>query len=237
MIRYSPMAEVKVLSLVALIEKLTGQTPGTTPDDNFEQAAQTLLQNISAEYGSLHHFLARMARSSQNATDNMFATIGTATNVRISEDYGTRAVFGIGEPTDPVLVPNNMNVRVSISKLSIDKTAISRYAMKPVYWYNHVLQRKALDAMISLNADLIGADYFFYTYLVMKDLEKSNDAAYENGGEYVETIDTDYILAFMPNDFATSYSNTTTLIETNVNGTGKALRISEIVKVLADRLG
>lgn len=227
MIRYSPMAEVRILSLTALVEKLTDGDGARV--DNFAQAFSTLQSALSQHYGNLYHYLRELVN--EIGTDGLFSTIGTATNVRISEDYGTRSVYGIGEPTNPVLVPNNLAVRVSISKLTIDKAAVSRYAMKPVYWYEPRLQRAAIDTMIAANSDLLGADYFFYSYLVLKDMETGGLST-----DYVEALDNDYILAFMPRDYSVALSNNTTLIETNVNGEGKALRILDILQAVVDKL-
>jgi len=227
MIRYSPMAEVRILSLTALVEKLTDGDE--TPIDNFADAFAFLQNALSQHYGNLYHYLRSIVNDI--GVESLFTTIGTATNVRISEDYGTRPVYGIGEPTNPVLVPNNVAMRVSISKLTIDKAAVSRYAMKPIYWYEPRLQKKAIDTMIAANGDLLGADYFFYSYLVLKDMETGGLSS-----DYVEAIDNDYILAFMPRDYAVGLSNNTTLIETNVNGEGKALRILDILEAVVDKL-
>ena len=227
MIRYSPMAEVRILSLTALVEKLTDGSE--TRIDNFADAFAFLQGTLSGHYGNLYHYLRGIVN--ELGVESLFTTIGTATNVRLSEDYGTRPVYGIGEPTNPVLVPNNLAVRVSISKLTIDKAAVSRYAMKPVYWYEPRLQRAAIDTMISANSDLLGADYFFYSYLALNDMETGGLST-----DYIEAIDNDYIVAFMPRDYSTALSNNTTLIETNVNGEGKALRIFDILKAVVDKI-
>jgi len=227
MIRYSPMAEVRILSLTALVEKLTNGTEARV--DNFAEAFTMLQSMLSQHYGNLYHHLRGILN--EIGTDGLFTTIGTATGVRLSEDYGTRSVYGIGEPTNPVLVPNNVAIRVSISKLTIDKAAVSRYAMKPIYWYEPRLQRAAIDTMIGAQGDLLGADYFFYSYLALKDMETGGLST-----DYVEALDNDYIVAFMPRDYSEALSNNTTLIETNVNGEGKALRVLDILKAVVDKL-
>lgn len=230
MVRYAPMAEVKVLSLASLIEKLTNQNGGTRTD-SFAQGVQELATTVSQNYDALYHYLRNVINTGGTGAGDLFTTIGVATNISLSEDYGTRPVYGIGEPTNPALVPNNLALRVSISKLTIDKAAVSRYVAKPIYWYQHRLQRFALDSMLSVNGDLLGADFFFYTYLVLKDLEIGGLST-----DYVEALDNDYIVAFMPRDFSHRITNTTTIIEQNVNGEAKALRIIDIVNILADKL-
>lgn len=233
-IRYAPMATVKTLSLVGLVEKAV-QASGQNPRDVFPNEVTKLNAFISQNYDLLFNTLRSELNKGSLDTGSLFTTIGTASGITISEGYGTRPVYGIGEPANPELVPNNLAVRVSISKLTVDKASVARYVMKPIYWYNEVLQRLALDSILGTTGDTVGSSYFFYTYLAIGDLERPANSLLSE--DAFDQLDDNYIIAMMPSDYSKRITNTTTIIDNNVNAEGKFIRVTEILRALVDTLG
>lgn len=136
-VRISTLAEIQVLSL-ATLKKF-----GKKKADDAVKDMRTFLPTNGDGLASL------------------FTTVGIAREVRINEDWGTQPVYGIGDPTRPMMIPNNYQVSASIQRLQLDTRDGWHYIFSPDYWYS-------TDVQEGFGLD----DFLYYTYLVIRD--KSN---------------------------------------------------------------
>lgn len=181
---------------------------------------------INTDFGNLWNYLA-------DSFGTQFRNVGLADRVSISEDYGTRSLYGIGEPTDPALVPNNVSVRISISRLTLDGRSIADYTTKPSFWYNSGLQNSLLSLASGIPViGSAGADYAFYTYLAIGDLENNRDLPVQ---QLYNNIINYPIYAFIPRSFSKQISSGDSVIMTDVEGEGKVFRLKKLVEIITNR--
>lgn len=141
---------------------------------------------------------------------DIFKTIGTATNVRINEQWGTQPIYAIGGPTRPVMVPGNYQLSLSIEKLQLDRKNNFSFLTTPDYWYSTTVQREVqLD------------DYLLYTYLVVRDKERPG----LNNAE---------VYAVMPSSATQAYTTGDATIVHNVDCVGFKLTYVDLLGILTD---
>lgn len=155
-VRISTLAEVKALSLASLIlrpGKRDSKNPTISPSTDkitqsqVEQAIQDLSRIVSFDF-------------TQATVNNLFTTVGLARNIRVDTDYGTTNIYGIGAPTRPRIVPNNLSINITLDRLQLDRRNGMHYITSPEYFYSHNVQR------------FIGiADWLLYTYLFVRSKE------------------------------------------------------------------
>lgn len=222
MVRFAPFATVKVLSINSVALRKIEES-GTSPQIAIQEAIREFAGDIANNYTALWNFL--------NTNFGIaFTNIGLARDISISTDYGTREVFGIGQPTDPALVPNNKTVRVSVSRLSTDSRSITEYVTSPDFWYNPGLQEDVLRTMYAGNPEngSAGADYPLYTYLAISDLEQGGVLP----NDFYQAVLNYELIAFMPRSYSKRITAGDAIITLDVEGTGKVLRLSELVGML-----
>lgn len=227
--RWSPYARVKMLSIATLARD--GTDEGQTEIDAFLAAFQQLTDEVSAAAPG-----AAQAAYFKKLFESVFRDVGIAERVGIDEDYGSRSVFGIGQPTEPALIPNNMTVRVNISRLTADARSIADYALKPSFWYDPALQRSAINSVIGdlgSGAESINSDMVFHTYLAVSDIERggalSNISSYDSIQDY-------QLIQFIPRTFSKSYQAQNSVIMTDVSGEGKVLRLRDLISAMTGQL-
>jgi len=214
MVRFAPFATVKVLSVAALMTKGQDMASALT-----ELATGNSSVNIQGNYQNIWN-------SFQRNFKDVFVDVGLADNIQITQDFGTRALYGIGEPEDPYLVPNNLSVRVSMSRLSLDGRSISNYVTTPSMWYSRIVQGVMADTFAEIPVvGSAGADYTMYTYLAVSDLEKAGGMT----NDLFDAINNFEIIAFMPRTFSKRITSGDAVITTEVEGEGKILRLRKLL--------
>lgn len=212
-IRFAPFARVRVLSL-----------------------ASVLLEVASAENvpGLLMTKLADTARGILNFDPSgAFTDVGLATDITITENFNTRLQYGIGEPANPIIVPGNMSVRVTMSRLTTDSKQMADYVTKPSFYYSSVLQRFSayFGSTLPLVNDL---DFLFYTYLHIGSIETAtNTTGFANVLDGFQNFE---VIAFMPSSFTKRLGSQNAEVVTDVEGEGKLFKLSEVMQAADDIL-
>lgn len=152
----------------------------------------------------------RIMDPSKDTLKSMFKTIGTATNVRVNEQWGTQPIYGVGAPTRPILIPGNYQMSLSIEKLQLDRKNAFSFFTSPDYWYSTDMQTK------------IGQDDFLlYTYLVARDKEKPGLLNSE-------------IYAVLPSSSSQAYSAGDSTIVNNIDCVGFKMTYVDLLNGLKD---
>lgn len=228
-LRYAPFATVKIMSAMTLFHH--GLEQGTPESAAFTSAITKMVERASLidDPEAFYDYYNDMS---------LFTHIGLADSISLSEDYGTRPVYGIGEPTDPAFVPNNMSVRVSISRLTTDGNSIADYVLKPSYYYDADLQRSAIDRVRASEMSPLMSDRLFHIFLGITDIE--HHGAYKGAGdnsiETVERIQNYEMIEFMPTSFNRRISSDNAVVFTDVEGTGKVMGLKALVSSLAKQV-
>lgn len=187
-VRLSTLAEVKVLSLATVLFDVSRNDITV---DRVRQGLEELANHV-VEGGS------DLLQS--RTGDNIFKTIGLARQVRIDLDYGTQNIYGIGAPTRPRIVPNNVTANVTVERLQLDRRNGEDYFTMLEYWYSHDIQR-----FIGIH------DFLLYSYLFVKSKEDRNSA----------TAPLKYdIFALMPRAKSTPITSGDVMIANNVQLVG-----------------
>lgn len=210
--RFSPYAIIKTISFNTLLQ------PGQSVID-LGMALLDILRNANDLWSAL--------------TSNLplFKSIGIADNVSIDDNYNSRPVWGIGEPANPIVIPNNYSASISISRMTLDTLSIRDFTTLPDYWYVPTLQRKVQEILGPVTGrDFL--DYPFYTFLQITSVEDP-DISLE--GIHKILINRN-LYVFMPSDYSTRITGTDTIIMTDVRGTGKLLDLRGLIENLARQL-
>lgn len=186
-IRTSPLAEIKVLSLAALL--YTKKASGTITGGEIDEAA------VFEAIDDLRTHLKDGSKPLQ-ANKDIFKTVGIARQVRVDEDYGTQAIYGIGSPTRPRMVPNNFSVNVTVDRLQLDRRNAYHYLSTPEFWYSDEVQK-------NIGID----DALLYSYFFLRSKEDSTSTRYD-------------IYALMPRSSSFAVSSGDVLVVHNVSLTG-----------------
>jgi hypothetical protein len=153
--RFSPNAKIKVLSLASVINN--GNLTLDNLKNYFTYDGFYLNQQGGTTGGS------GLLDILKQRNFSLFKTVGLAQNITIEENFNTTAVYGVGNPTQPKLVPGNYGVNITIGKLNIDGRDTDSFITSSEYWYSSAVQR------------LTGAyGYAYYTYLAIKDTGKGS---------------------------------------------------------------
>lgn len=227
-IRYAPFATVKVLSVATRYWRQiqSGVEDGTA----FGNAVQEML-NIMHTANETNLV---------SAYDNQFDHIGLADSITINEDYGTNPIYGIGEPTNPTFVPGNMSVRVNITRLTTDAKSIADYVLKPSYYYDEKMQRRAINNALAntIQPDQgvqrsRNADRLFHVYFSISDIEHNSRLRdFDN----FELINNYQIIEFMPVSYGKRINSDNALIFTDVDGIGKVKNLRNLTSELTSNI-
>lgn len=213
-IRFAPFARIRVLSLATELLKF--------PDD---PAAA-----ISAFAGAVAGTRANIKLLDPS---ELFTDIGLATEISITQTFNTRAQYGIGEPANPAIVPGNLSVRVTMSRLTTDSKQMADYITSPTFYYNNIMQRISVAEGIKNFPALIGnLDMLFYTYLHVGSIETANSTInLEN--RQLELYQNYELIAFMPNSFTKRLSSQNAEVVTDVEGEGKLYKLTDLYEALS----
>jgi hypothetical protein len=209
--RFSPYASIKTLSFNTLLE-----------NSSIEDALNNIvniLSNPELIYGAL--------------SDNfkLFKTVGLANDVSVSESYESRPIWGIGEPTNPIVVPNNYSATISMSRMTLDTLSVRDFTTLPDYWYVPKIQNTVESFFNNIPKARMVLDYPFYTFLYITSVEFPPDPR-----NAATRLIQRSLFAFMPAEYSIRISGTDTMIMTDVRGTGKLVNIRGLLKVLAETL-
>ncbi len=210
--RFSPYAIVKTISFNTLL-----------------QSGQSLLDAANALLNILNNSNDIVGALTNNFP--LFKSIGIADNVSIDESYNSRPIWGIGEPANPIVIPNNYSASISISRMTLDTLSIRDFTTMPDYWYIPTLQRRIEEILGPITArDFL--DYPFYTFLSITSVERP-DIGVNNVLNHVLNRN---LYVFMPSDYSTRISANDTIIMTDVRGTGKLVNLRGLIETLAKQL-
>lgn len=160
----------------------------------------------------------------------LFKSIGIANNITIDESYNARPIWGIGEPTNPIVIPNNYSAQISISRMTLDTLSVRDFTTLPDYWYVPTLQARVEQVLGPVTArDFL--DYPFYTFLMFTSVENPVPVNALTG-----SMVTRQLYVFMPSEYSTRVSGDDTIIMTDVRGTGKLLNLRGLIETLAKQL-
>lgn len=224
-VRYAPFATVKMLS-IATIFRSNVEGGNTDPLSAFADAVRTMINSTTPDLQ-----IDAFKRYYDDST--LFRQVALADNINITESYGTRPVYGIGGPTDPLMVPNNMSVSVTISRLTTDNLSIADYALKPAYYYDATMQGLAVNSAISLNGSALHADRAFHVYLAVSDIEHGGSLRDIDNHDLLNNYE---LIEFMPVSYTRRINGDNSIIMTDVEGTGKILRLKDVLSTLVSQL-
>jgi hypothetical protein len=219
-IRFSPYAVLKTLSLNGLMEALN--------TNNISDALVRLLSFLNNPNSLLPAF----SRDADVWNETFFKSIGLAENVSIDESYNARPVWGIGEPTNPIVVPNNYSVSISISRLTLDTLSIKDFTTLPDYWYAPRVQAKVEGFLSNVPNGRDVLDYPFYTFLFVSSIEER--AKYtSNPLSALDELLNRRFYSFMPSEYSQRITSGDSIIITDVRGTGKLLNLRGLISELS----
>jgi len=142
-VRLSTLAEIKAFSITTLAQSTENANDVLSALDSFPDTFDEGLDPL--------------------AGFDLFKTVGLARSVRITEDFGTQNYYGIGSPTRPRIVPNNMSVTANVERLQLDTHDLNNYLASPEYWYSNQVQ-----------AEVGVDDYKLYSYFFIKSKEEED---------------------------------------------------------------
>jgi hypothetical protein len=208
-IRFAPFARIRVLSLAVELLK--------DPENaikNFSDKLQTLPGT-------------QLEVDPTSVDENLFTDIGLATEISITQTFNTRAQYGIGEPANPTIVPGNLSLRVTMSRLTTDSKQMADYITSPTFYYSNIMQRLGVlygSSFSSIN----NIDALFYTYLHVGSIEtfKSTQLL-----DPLTTYQNYELIAFMPNSFTKRLSAQNAEVVTDVEGEGKLFNLSSLYQI------
>lgn len=212
-IRFAPFARIRVLSLASELIK--------TPNDP-DQAIKNFSENLNKTYNT----------KQQLDPSDFFTDIGLATEISITQTFNTRAQYGIGEPASPTIVPGNLSVRVTMSRLTTDSKQMADYITSPVFYYNNIMQRlSAYQGFKNYPVTIRDLDMLFYTYLHVGSIETANA---ETEPDALTAYQNYELIAFMPNSFTKRLSSQNAEVVTDVEGEGKLYKFTDLYANLVD---
>ena len=185
-IRTSPLAEIRTLSMASLFNRLKNPTIG----QKFLEKLRDGKADALAEFASY------------------FVPVGLAKSVRIDEDWGTQAIYGIGDPTRPTMVPGNYSVSASMERLQLDGRDNFSFVTSPDYWYSKYAQRQ-----------MGNNDWGIYTYMYVHDRDTGGSRSTE-------------IYALMPKSASKAVSANDVMIVHNVQMIGFKYKYLDFVNDL-----
>lgn len=192
-VRLSTLAEVKVLSLQSFLNFELGNQVIEVINRFGLGISESLALIFMATVLSGGTF----TKTSKNIplALSFFKTVGIAKSIRITENYSTTHVYGLGNPVQSRVVPHNYKAEVSCERLQLDRRGLYDFMTSPEYFYSGSMQRKSgiLDAV-------------YYTYMFIRSKE--------DGPEREE------IFALMPINNARTISSNDVMIVNSVNLTG-----------------
>lgn len=213
-IRFSPYAVVKTLSFNSLLQEASNQ--------GLAAAIQNLLDRLGTSSNAIY---SSISNPDNLIGEQVFKTIGLADSVSIDETYNARPTWGIGEPANPIIIPSNYSVSISISRMTLDKLSVREFTTMPDYWYSNSIQRKIETILSDYSTARDFLDYPFYTFLFVSSLED------EDGVQNpIQAILERKFYVFMPSDYSKRISSGDSIIMTDVRGTGKLLNLRGLIE-------
>jgi hypothetical protein len=219
-IRFSPYAVIKTLSINSLMQALNA--------NSFVDILNTLMSFLD----NPNILFQKFATNGDVWNETFFKSIGLAENVSIDESYNARPVWGIGEPTNPIVVPNNYSVSISISRLTLDTLSVKEFTTLPDYWYAPRVQAKVESFLSNVPNGRDILDYPFYTFLFVSSIEER--AKYtSNPLSAIDELLNRRFYSFMPSEYSQRITSGDSIIITDVRGTGKLLNLRGLISELS----
>jgi hypothetical protein len=219
-IRFSPYAVVKTLSINSLMEALN--------TNSFVEALDKILSFLDNPNALFQKF----ASNGDVWNETFFRSIGLAENISIDESYNARPVWGIGEPTNPIVVPNNYSASISISRLTIDTLSVREFNTLPDYWYAPRVQARVENFLSSVPNGRDVLDYPFYTFLFISSIEERSKYP-SNPLNILYEFTNRRFYSFMPSEYSQRITSGDSIIITDVRGTGKLLNLRGLIEELS----
>lgn len=219
-VRFAPFAKIKVFSLASYLYSKIGANPsdGSAVDDGVDE--DSVITEFIEDINTISLFPQEKGDLGLNA---WFQDVALATSVSITETYNTKAMYGIGEPENPVIVPGNVSIRISIARLTTDARQIADYVTKPTFYYSAALQKLSTKAFSSPSGSVGDLDFLFYTYFLVDSLEVET---YSTSLGKLQNAD---VVAFMPNTYNKRIESNAAEIVTDVEGEGKIFKLKDLI--------
>jgi hypothetical protein len=219
-IRFSSYAVLKTLSINSLMETLDA--------NSFSEAVSKILSFLD----NPNEVFQKIAKNGDVWNETFFKSVGLAENVSIDESYNSRPVWGIGEPTNPIVVPNNYSVSISISRLTLDTLSVREVTALPDYWYAPRVQAKIESFLSSVPNGRDVLDYPFYTFLFISSIEERSKYPSNPVNILGELLNRRFY-SFMPSEYSQRITSGDSIIITDVRGTGKLLNLRGLIEELS----
>ncbi len=219
-IRFSPYAVLKTLSINSLMEALNA--------NSFSDAISRLLSFLDNPNDVFQKF----ATEGDVWNETFFKSVGLAENISIDESYNARPVWGIGEPTNPIVVPNNYSASISISRLTLDTLSVREFSTLPDYWYAPRVQAKIEGFLSNVPNGRDVLDYPFYTFLFISSIEERSKYPSNPINVLYELLNRRFY-SFMPSEYSQRITSGDSIIITDVRGTGKLLNLRGLIEELS----
>jgi len=215
-IRFSPYAVLKTLSFSGLLSTLDA---GSLSD-----AISRILSFLDNPTG----LFPSITTGGDIWNETIFKSIGLAENVSIDETYNSRPVWGIGEPANPIVVPNNYSASISISRLTLDTLSIKEFTTLPDFWYAPRIQNRIESFFSTVPGSRDILEYPFYTFLFVSSIEERSRSASSSISALNALFNRNFY-AFMPSEYSQRITSGDSIIITDVRGTGKLLSLRELL--------
>jgi hypothetical protein len=219
-IRFSPYAVLKTLSFSGLLSALDA---GSLSD-----AISRILSFLDNPTG----IFPNINTGGDIWNETVFKSIGLAENVSIDETYNSRPVWGIGEPANPIVIPNNYSASISISRLTLDTLSIKEFTTLPDFWYAPRIQARieSFFSTVPNSRDIL--EYPFYTFLFVSSIEERTKYA-SSPISALNALFNRNFYAFMPSEYSQRITSGDSIIITDVRGTGKLLSLRELIEEIS----
>jgi hypothetical protein len=219
-IRFSSYAVVKTLSMNTLMQSLNA--------NSFTDALSNLLSFLNEASAIFNQVVTK----GDLWNETFFKSIGLAENISIDESYNARPVWGIGEPTNPIIIPNNYSASISISRLTLDTLSIKEFTTLPDFWYAPRVQAKIEGFLSSVPNGRDVLDYPFYTFLFISSIEERSKYP-SNPVNILDELLNRKFYTFMPSEYSQRITSGDSIIITDVRGTGKLLNLRGLIEELS----
>jgi hypothetical protein len=231
-IRFAPFAKIKIFSLASYLYRFIQNNQDYSYVDTRGNAqvrkvdARVIAKGFAEAL--LNSVVPNVDSFNIKTLNDLFDDVALATSISINESFNTKSVFNVGQPEDPLIIPGNMNVKVSISRLTTDSRQIADYVTKPAFYYTKGLQQIYSNKFKDLNEIVKDYNMFFYTYIFLDSLET------ESYTTSMGKLQNFQIVAFMPSSFSKRIESNTAEIVSDVEGEGKLFTVDKFIKNLSN---
>lgn len=226
-VRFSPFTKLKIFSLASYISENLNYSIANR-DKEIAKNQDGLVKDFIELLVSDKGIEANTKIYNKGRLNQLFHDVGLATSVQVIENYNTKPSYNLGEPYNPMIMPGNLSMKVTIGRLTTDSRQIADYVTRPNFYYSKGLQTASFKNLSNPGEFGVGHDYslLFYTYFFMDSLEE------EIYTSELGKIQNAEIIAFIPNSYTKRIESGDAAIVTEVEGEGKLFRLDALLAQL-----